>query len=129
MIDDIGKQAVTLHVFIDKMQHNIEYSEFDIPHSQIKLVQKAVNKFLNNMEQTEYYFLSDKWGRTYHDYIQSHVDDLKELEDNTATYLTWIQFQIHSFIRDVFPSHLGDSFHRVRGYRNFYKRTLETLLR
>ena len=129
MIDEIGKQAITVHVFIDKIQHSNEYSEFDIPHTKMRIVKKVINTFLRNMKNSEYYYLSDeKWGDNFYDTIIRHVDDTTEEKDNTSTYLTWIQYQFHRFIKEVFPQYY-DTHHRIKRYKNFYKKTLETLLR
>jgi len=129
MIDDIGKQAVTVHVFIDKIENDIAYNKYDIPHAKMRLVKKVINKFLKNMKNSEYYYLSDeKWGDNFYQTIVIHTDDTSEENDNTATYLTWIQYQFHKFIKDVYPDYY-DGIFRVKRYRRFYKQTLEKLLR
>ncbi len=129
MIDNIGKQAVTVHVFINDIQDSIEYNKHSIPHVKMRLVKKVINKFLRNMKNSDYYYLSDKkWSDNFYQTIVDHVDIKLEKDGDTSEYLTWIQYQIHSFIQYVYPDYYDGVF-RVKRYSRFYKQTLEMLLR
>jgi len=129
MIDDIGKMAVTLHVYIDEIQGTYMDRNHGITVRQKKLIQKLVNKFLRYMKNTEYYYACDKRHATnYWEAIESHTNRQRKSDFDKSSYLTWIQYQIHRFIQDVYPTHY-DGIFRVKGYSRFYKRTLEKLMR
>lgn len=121
MIDQIGQEAVTIHLFIDEIQGRV-FDHRVVTHKQLHAVRKAIEKFLGHMKKTEYYFLCDKWASTYYDNIMMHLD----LKGDDPAYLTWIQYQFHGFIMDVFPSYYTGQFKVKRG--RFYKRVLERLL-
>lgn len=128
MIDNIGKQAVTIHVFIDKIQ-GTAFWHHEPTHKQVQVLKKIVNKFLRNMKNSEYYYLSsERYGDNYYQNIENHLDRKQKKEYQDPVYLTWIQYQFHSFICDVFPA-FYDKMFRVKGYEKFYKSTLEILLR
>lgn len=122
MIDRIGQEAVTIHLFIDKVQGHV-FDRHGITHKEIHAVKKIVEKFLTHMKKSEYYPLCDKWAATYYNNILNHLD-IKE--DDDPAYLTWIQYQFHDFIHDVFPDYYTGQFSVKRG--RFYKKVLERLL-
>jgi hypothetical protein len=124
---DIGKEAVTIHVFIDSIQGSA-WDHQSFSYRQVKTVKKAVNKFLKHMKASEYYYLSsEKYADNYYQNILNHLDTKLGEGDKESDYLTWLQYQIHSFIKDVFPEYY-DGFFRVKGYNKFYKKILQRLL-
>jgi hypothetical protein len=127
-IDDIGRQAVTIHCFIDEVQGSAFDRYRTLTLKQVKIVKKVVNKFLRNMKKSEYYYLSSEaWGDSFYQNIVNHVDRHRKEDEKEPDYLTWIQYQFHSFIKEVFPSYYDGLFRVKKG--RFYKKTLEMLLR
>lgn len=133
-IDDIGKMAITLHVYIEDRLDYYEYrsnrySQHNMPENAMRIIQRAVNKFLKQMKKSNYYYLcSEDYAENYFDRINRHMNRSRKEDDSTSVFLTWVMYQIHDFVRDVFPYYY-DGIHNVKNYDSFYKSTLEKLLR
>ena len=100
-LTEIEMQAITIWELIFRIQRKYEYS---IPQTALRTVRKASRKFIKNATGTKY-DINDKWNVPYLDNIRRH---LKEKDDMDTVYLTWIQFQFHSFIHRFCPEHDPD---------------------
>ena len=126
----IVKEAVTTALFIDEIENDIEYNKYDIPNAKLQLTRRVVNGLLRRMKQSGYDTMLDSWGDdTYYNRIQEHLDiPLKKHDNNTATYLTYVQMQIHDFLRGLkFNVGTGNYRRNIRKV-SYYKATLESLM-
>ena len=127
----IVKQAVTTALFLDDIEDSIEYNKYNIPHAKLQLARKVVNGLLRRMKQSGYDKMLDSWGDdTYYNRIQEHLDiPLKNHDDNTAIYLTYVQMQIHDFLRGLKFNAVGNGQYRRNTDKvSYYKKTLEMLM-
>jgi len=126
-VNKIGKQAVTIHVFSDSLQGNA-FECKAVTYRQIKTVTKITNKFLRNMKNSKCYYFKNRFRETFYQTILDHLDKKQDDMYKNSIHLTWLQYQIHSFITHIFPNYY-DGINSVKGYKKFYKKTLEELLR
>lgn len=123
----ILKEALTVCIFIDEIENSIEYNKYHIPEAKIRFCKKIIRNFLRRLKQSEFYKLKDSYGETYYKRIQDHLES-KRRTDNTAVYLTYIQMQIHSFVRHFLPETMGHGgYRRNPEHVSYYKPTLEIL--
>ncbi len=126
---EIVKQAVTAALFIDEIENDLSYSRYSIPHARLRLAQKVVKGLLRRMKQSKYNTMKDRWGKTYYDNIQHHLELKVNEYRSTAVYLTYVQWQIHSFLRGLKFNAVGrGGYRRNTDKVSYYKATLETLM-
>lgn len=126
----ILKEALTVCIFIDEIQGNILYNKHDIPQAKLRLTKKVVRNFLNRLKRSEYFTLRDSHGDTYYKRIEDHLESNHHIDNSTAVYLTYIQMQIHDFVRYFLPKTIGYGNYRRNPEKvSYYKQILEVLLR
>lgn len=124
----ILKEALTVCLFIDEMQDKYERDE--IPNSKLSIVRRVVRNLLRRMKQSGYDKQKDRWGETFYKRIEDHLDSKPEEYRSTSVYLTYIQMQIHSFLRHYLPNKMAyGNYRRNTKYVSYYKPTLEVLIR
>ena len=123
----ILKEALTVCFFIDEMQS--QYRSNEIPNSKLSAVKRVVRNLLRRMKQTGFDKISDDWGETFHKRIQDHLEYEPDEYRSTAVYLTYIQMQIHDFLRHYLPKKMGHgNYRRNTKFVSYYKPTLEVLM-
>lgn len=124
----ILKEALTVCLYIDEIQYQLEISPYSVHDKKIRLVRKVVEKFLTLMKKSGYDQVKDRWNKTYYERILDHLDCNRH-EDSVAIYLTYIQMQFHDFCRHYLPKRMGyGNYRRDTKHVSYYKSTLRRLM-